>query len=80
MLLITLFVFYPVNSVRRQTRNTTEDSCYWEANSCSIRQKTPPPFINPDGYETLNFSQLGPVDEDTKIFRNVGKYLPNDTE
>jgi len=35
--------------------------------------------VTPDGYETLNFSQLDPEDEGTKIFRNVGKYLPNNT-
>lgn len=65
--------------MRRHTRNTTEDSYYWEANSRSIRRTTPPPFIKPDGYETLNFSQIYHEDEGTKIFRNVGKYLPNDT-
>jgi hypothetical protein len=57
----------------------TEDSYCWEANSRSIRQTTPPSFATPDGYKTLNFSQLDPEDEGTKIFRNVGKYLPNNT-
>lgn len=57
-----------------------EDSYYWEANSRSVRRTTPQPFIKPDGYETLKFSHLDPEDEGTKIFRNVGKYLPNDTE
>jgi len=72
MLWNPLLVFYPLNSGRRHSPNTTEDSYYWEANSRSVRQTTHPPFTKPDGYETLKFSHHDPEDEGTKIFETPG--------